>query len=83
MLICTIRIPTSNARNHLLFMLVAVILASTQTHALQNGSASINGFIEDSVTKETLVGATAKIKGTKYGGYTNKSGAGQTTIAGP
>ncbi|MFN4984807.1 MAG: TonB-dependent receptor [Ignavibacteria bacterium] len=74
MLICTIRIPTSNARNHLLFMLVAVILASTQTHALQNGSASINGFIEDSVTKETLVGATAKIKGTKYGGYTNKSG---------
>jgi hypothetical protein len=34
----------------------------------------VNGFVEDSVTKETLVGATAKLKGTKYGAYTNKSG---------
>lgn len=36
--------------------------------------ASISGFVEDSVTKETVVGATLMIKGTKLGAYTNKSG---------
>lgn len=36
--------------------------------------ATVNGFVEDSVTKETLVGATVTVKGTKLGAYTNKSG---------
>lgn len=35
---------------------------------------AINGFIEDSTSKETLVGATVMVKGTKLGAYTNKSG---------
>lgn len=36
--------------------------------------ASVSGFVEDSLTKETLVGATVAISGTKFGAYTNKSG---------
>ncbi len=40
----------------------------------QQPSGVISGVIEDSVTKETLVGATITIKGTKLGAYTNKSG---------
>lgn len=35
---------------------------------------TISGVIEDSVTKETMVGATISVKGTKLGAYTNKSG---------
>ncbi len=58
----------------LLASLTVVIVSCSQAFALQGGSSSVNGFVEDSVTKETLVGATAKLKGTKYGAYTNKSG---------
>ncbi len=58
----------------LLASLTIVIVSCSQAFALQGGSSSVNGFVEDSVTKETLVGATAKLKGTKYGAYTNKSG---------
>ena len=58
----------------LLASLTVVIVSCSQALALQGGSSSVNGFVEDSVTKETLVGATAKLKGTKYGAYTNKSG---------
>jgi len=34
----------------------------------------ISGVIEDSTTKETLVGATISVKGTRLGTYTNKGG---------
>jgi hypothetical protein len=37
-------------------------------------TGSVSGFTEDSLTKETLVGATVSVKGTKLGSYTNKSG---------
>ena len=36
--------------------------------------SSVSGFVEDSVTKETLIGATVLVKGTKLGAYTNKRG---------
>lgn len=36
--------------------------------------ATLNGYVIDSETKETLVGATVSIKNTKVGAYTNKSG---------
>ena len=58
----------------LLASLTAIIITCSPALALQSGSSSVNGFVEDSVTKETLVGATAKVKGTKFGAYTNKSG---------
>ncbi len=35
---------------------------------------SISGFVEDSTTKETIIGATLNIKGTKLGAFSNKSG---------
>ncbi len=37
-------------------------------------TATLNGFVKDSHTKEALIGATIFIKGTKSGAYTNKSG---------
>lgn len=52
----------------LLLCLGAITTVSAQT------TATISGFVEDSVTKETLVGATVGVKGTKLGAYTNKSG---------
>ncbi|MBI2793448.1 MAG: TonB-dependent receptor [Ignavibacteria bacterium] len=36
--------------------------------------SSISGFVQDSITKETIVGATVRIKGSKRGSYTNKNG---------
>lgn len=53
---------------------LGLLLSYVSSQALQSSAASVNGFVEDSITKETLVGATAKIKGTKFGAYTNKSG---------
>lgn len=53
---------------------LGLLLSYVSLQALQSSAASVNGFVEDSITKETLVGATAKIKGTKFGAYTNKSG---------
>lgn len=38
------------------------------------GSAVLSGYVTDVTTKETLIGATLVIKGTKAGAYTNKSG---------
>lgn len=52
----------------LLLCLGAITTVSAQT------TATISGFVEDSVTKETLVGATVSVKGAKLGAYTNKSG---------
>ncbi|MEY2718706.1 MAG: hypothetical protein RLZZ273_72, partial [Bacteroidota bacterium] len=51
-----------------------LLLSYVSLQALQSSTASVNGFVEDSITKETLVGATVKLKGTKFGAYTNKSG---------
>lgn len=36
--------------------------------------AVLNGYVMDSESKETLIGATVYLKGTSYGAYTNKSG---------
>ncbi|MFA6234841.1 MAG: TonB-dependent receptor, partial [Bacteroidota bacterium] len=39
-----------------------------------NAGATISGYIRDSATRETLVGATVQLKGTRFGAATNKSG---------
>jgi outer membrane cobalamin receptor len=39
-----------------------------------NQDASLSGYVKDSSTGETLIGATVYIKDTKFGAYTNKSG---------
>lgn len=36
--------------------------------------ASLSGFVKDSITKETLIGAKILVKDTKLGAFTNKSG---------
>lgn len=54
------------------FCFLLVCFLSYNLNAQEN--SSINGYISDLKTKETLIGASASLKGTKYGAYTNKSG---------
>jgi outer membrane cobalamin receptor len=42
--------------------------------AMLGDNASLSGYVLDEETKETLIGATISIVGTKFGAYTNKSG---------
>lgn len=60
-------------------LLVVLFLTCTfpswsQDRSAEDAQGTISGFIEDSVTKETLVGATVKVSGSNRGGFTNKSG---------
>ncbi|MBL7989338.1 MAG: TonB-dependent receptor [Chlorobi bacterium] len=57
-------------------MLAAVLVAGAPAHAQQQtaAGATLNGYVTDTETQETLIGATVAIKGTKLGAYTNKSG---------
>lgn len=64
-----------------LLLLLFVVFTATLSAAPKNTTASpdrtlgsISGFVEDSTTKETIIGATLNIKGTKLGAYSNKSG---------
>lgn len=58
----------------LLVMLTTAVGISLAAIEPDPDKGAINGFIEDTTSKETLVGATVTIKGTKLGAYTNKSG---------
>ncbi len=56
---------------------VALLLAlasaiPTILHAQETGA--INGYVVDEATQETMIGATVRVKGTKLGAITNKSG---------
>lgn len=51
---------------------ICVLLVHTLSAQAQVGT--INGFVRDTDTKETLISATVSIKGTKFGALTNKSG---------
>ena len=53
---------------------VFVFICSTLCAFSSPIEAPISGFIEDSTTKETLVGATVRVANSKYGAYTNKAG---------
>jgi len=64
-----------------ILILLCVLFATTLTAAPSKkltvpdpSLGSVSGFVEDSATKETIVGATLAIKGTKLGAYSNKSG---------
>lgn len=54
-----------------LFSLAAPIRSAGYT---TEGTNAVSGFAVDEITKETLIGATITVKGTKLGAYTNKSG---------
>lgn len=64
----------------LVILVHIVVLAGTVAFANEvpvvapSDNGSLSGFVEDSVTKETLIGSTVFIKGSKFGTYTNKSG---------
>ena len=53
----------------LLFLFFLIFIFSNSLYA-----ASINGFVTDEKSGETIVGATIYLKGTKFGAYTNKAG---------
>lgn len=59
------------------FALMAIawpLLFAVMPAAAQENNAVLSGFVTDSLSKETLIGATVLIEGTKLGSYTNKSG---------
>lgn len=50
------------------------LTATLGLRAQQSGTATLNGYVVDSLSRETLVSATVAVKGTKLGALTNKSG---------
>jgi hypothetical protein len=65
----------------LLFLLTALLpLCAIQAETLRNeprsaqASATLSGFVRDSVSGETLVGASVLVRETRFGTITNKSG---------
>jgi outer membrane receptor protein involved in Fe transport len=54
--------------------MTVAVSAATVSAPRDTTLAALSGFVEDSTTKETLVGATVAVTGTKLGAYTNKSG---------
>lgn len=59
------------------FVFLTTVNASSIEAPPSNADPSggtISGFVEDSVTKETLVSASVQVKGLRLGSYTNKSG---------
>ncbi len=58
-----------------LFLLACPMLGlPSATRETDETSASLSGFVKDSDSKETLIGATIYLKSTKYNAHTNKSG---------
>ncbi len=86
---------TSNARSRasrfaaIGGLVMMLFPAASLLHAQNAEKGTISGYVEDADTKETLVGATLTVKGTKLGAVANKSGffsirnipAGRQTIA--
>lgn len=50
------------------------LLPVSRLHAQEAEKGTISGYVEDADTKETVVGATLTVKGTKLGAVANKSG---------
>ncbi len=56
------------------FLVLTFICATVIATYADPRDGSISGFVEDSATRETIVGATVRIDGTKLGAFTNKAG---------
>ena len=61
-------------RLHLHLVICSLLTIAIGTASADPKDGTINGFVEDSVSKETIVGATVQIKGAGLGSYTNKAG---------
>ncbi len=55
-------------------LIVATSVAFALNSNLISDNGSISGFVSDDTTKETLIGATVVLEGTKHGAITNKNG---------
>lgn len=55
-------------------LLLLCLLATPTTGLLAQERATLNGYVEDAESKETIIGATLTVKGTKLGAIANKSG---------
>lgn len=57
-------------------LLITMLLWTTTSVAAvaEPADGQVSGFVQDSVTSETIVGATVLVKGTQKGAYTNKAG---------
>lgn len=53
---------------------IIVTLVCTMMASAEPRDGAVSGFIQDSISKETIVGATVRLKDSKLGGYTNKQG---------
>lgn len=65
--------------NHSLFFSIClffIIFSNSYSSELllDSETASMNGYVKDAKSKETLIGASISIEGTKVGGKTNKNG---------
>lgn len=58
------------------FYLLILLICSVEqkVFALSPDEAAVNGFVKDSSTGETIIGATVYLKNTPKGAFTNKSG---------
>lgn len=63
---------TTRTRSALLLLLC--LLATPTTGLLAQEGATLNGYVEDAESKETIIGATLTVKGTKLGAIANRSG---------
>ncbi len=66
-------------KKQVLLFVIAISIFSTNSQvfaleAMFAGKSALNGFIKDSHTKETIIGATVYLKDSKYGTKSNKSG---------
>lgn len=57
-----------------LLLFTSAVYSQRRDELVMTNYAALNGFVMDSSTKETLIGATISLQGTKFGAYTNKSG---------
>ncbi|NQW30354.1 MAG: TonB-dependent receptor [Ignavibacteria bacterium] len=61
-----------------LILLLALLFSTLVVPTFSSDSSPmdgvVSGFVQDSITKETLVGATVSLVGTRLGSITNKSG---------
>lgn len=55
-------------------LIILIIFINSSFFIFAQSSSILSGYIKDADNKETLVGATINLNGTKYGAYTNKDG---------
>jgi hypothetical protein len=58
----------------LLLFVYTQLLAVAPPAMMMSDNGSLNGYVKDASSEETLIGASVSITGTKKGAYTNKSG---------